>query len=135
MGLVINTNGSMYSDVFLKLGGTEMKVLLEILKHIDDGTNLVQIGGEYLLLIMINSGYSEKAIRNSLSKLNKVGICERTNLRGEYIVNPLFAVAGSEESVWRMYSRIENDLKLWYTSCKLLRRRSHGLYRFRCSYR
>ena len=89
-----------------------MKVLLEILKHIDDDTNLLQIGGNTLLAITTSSGYSEKAIRNSLSKLNKAGLCERTNLRGEYIVNPLFAVAGNEDSVWNAYSKVEADLKV-----------------------
>jgi len=112
MGLEIKIDGSMYSEVFMKLGGTEMKVLLEILKHIESNTNLLQIGGDTLLAITVSSGYSEKVVRNSLSKLNKSGLCERTNLRGEYIVNPIFAVSGCEDSVWRMYANVEASLKM-----------------------
>ncbi len=112
MNLEIKVNGTMYSGVFMKLGGTEMKVLLEILKHIEPNTNLLQIGGDTLLAITVSSGYSEKVVRNSLSKLNKSGLCERTSLRGEYIVNPVFAIAGCEDSVWGMYQKIEADLKV-----------------------
>lgn len=102
--------GKMYADVYLGLDNTAKTVLGAILPVVDDD-NLVQIGGRTLQFVLETTGYEENTVRKQLVKLNKSGILEKTNLRGEYILNPAFAVAGDEDEAWKMYGIVEMVLR------------------------
>lgn len=104
-------NGSMYVDCYMNLDGTAKHVINAILKYMGDDSNLIQIGGDTLNAIIELTEYNEGTIRKAMVRLNKFGLAEKTNLRGEYIVNPSFAVKGNEKLVWDTYGSIENSLK------------------------
>ena len=97
--------GSLYKTYFISIGQTSKNVMLAILKYMDDDMNTIQVGGDTLTAISEHCGYNDQVIRNQLKKL--FPLLEKTNLRGEYIVNPQFAVKGNEELVWDMYNKIE----------------------------
>lgn len=101
--------GSMYSDEYMKLDNTAKTVLDSILKYISNGTNIIHIGGDTLVSMCKFTGYQEQTIRKAIVRLNDSCILEKTTIRGEYIVNPLFAYKGDESRVWLSYSEVENE--------------------------
>ena len=105
--VVIKTNGTMYRDDYEPLDLTAKNVLSALLVFMDTHANTIQIGGDTLEELLKRTKYSEGTIRKALVRLNKIGLAEKTGLRGEYIVNPLFAIKGSEDKVWDMYKLIE----------------------------
>lgn len=106
--VLVKVQGSLYHKFFVPMGKTEKNVLLSMLTLIDDDLNTIQVGGDTLTELVNLTGYNEQSIRNKLRNLHP--LIEKTSLRGEYIVNPLFAVKGSETQVWNNYKRIENEL-------------------------
>lgn len=108
--VAIKTKGSLYRDKFTSLSDGEKKVLMAILDFCDNDLNTIQVSGDVATAMEDAYNIKIKTIRNVLPKLYP--IVEKTHLRGEYIVNPLFAVKGSEDSVWRMYNKIESELKV-----------------------
>lgn len=108
--VAIKTKGSLYRDKFTSLSDGEKKVLMALLDFCDNDLNTIQVGGDVANAIEDTYSIKVKTIRNVLPKLYP--IVEKTHLRGEYIINPMFAVKGNEDSVWRMYSKIESELKV-----------------------
>lgn len=104
--------GRMYADEYMKLDNTAKTVLDSILKYISNGTNIIHIGGDTLIAMCKFTGYQEQTIRKAIVRLNDSSILEKTTIRGEYMVNPLFAYKGEESRVWFSYSQIEKELKL-----------------------
>ena len=103
--VVLKVDGSLYREYFMSVGQTSKNVMLAILKYMDDDMNTIQVNGDTLDAIIDHTGYNKQVVRNQLVKLKP--LIERTNLRGEYIVNPMFAVKGNKDKVWKMYSKIE----------------------------
>ena len=102
----------MYKAFEEKTTGSEKKVMLAILKLMAKDLNVITIGGKTLLEIMDETGMSESHIRNSVSKLKSLFLIEPTGvLRGEYIVNPTFAIKGDIRKVWRFYGELENKTR------------------------
>lgn len=109
VSLVID--GSMYNDNYMDIDNTAKTVLDGILKYMTSGTNLIHIGGEQLQSIISFTGYTEGTVRKAVVRLNASNIVEKTTIRGEYIVNPLFAYKGDNDRVWLSYKSIEEELK------------------------
>jgi len=108
-GVELKVHGELYNKLFVRVGHTAKNIMLAILECMDDDMNTVQIGGDTLKQIKKITMYSEQTIRDNLRVLHP--IIEKTGqIRGEYIVNPTFAIKGSEELVWLNYTRI-NKLK------------------------
>ena len=108
----LKVNGSLYVDCYMNLDGTAKHVINAILKYMDNDTNLIQIGGDTLQAIIDLTEYNEGTIRKAMVRLNKFSIAEKTNLRGEYIVNPLFAIKGNDISVWNTYRSLEEAMRV-----------------------
>ena len=109
--VILKAGGSMFCNQFMDIDNTSRKVLNNLFLEIEKDTNLVQIGGATMTSLVGRTGYSEGTIRKAMVVLNKFKLAEKTNLRGEYIVNPLFAVKGNEELVWQVYGKIEKKLQ------------------------
>jgi len=108
-GVELKVHGELYNKLFVRVVHTAKNIMLAILECMDDDMNTIQIGGDTLKQIKKITMYSEQTIRDNLRVLHP--IIEKTGqIRGEYIVNPTFAVKGSEELVWLNYTRI-NKLK------------------------
>jgi len=107
--VTLHIHSKLYKDVFSNLGNTSKRVMLVILSYMENDLNTIQVGGEVLDAMSKHTGYGAQTIRNQLAKLYP--LLEKTNLRGEYIVNPLFAVKGNEESVWKFYRGLEDTLE------------------------
>ena len=106
--VVLKIDSSLYIKNFIEVGQTGKNVMLAILKYMDNDTNLIQIGGDTLKLLVGHTGYSSQVIRNHLRCLYPM--LERTvSIRGEYIVNPIFAYKGYECEVWEVYCGIERE--------------------------
>ena len=105
--IVVKASGSLYQDKFVGLGKTEKNILLSLIRLMDDDMNTVQVGGDTLEEVCRETGYGKQVVRNKLGSLYP--LLEKTGLRGEYIVNPLFAIKGNETSVWKVYHKIELD--------------------------
>jgi hypothetical protein len=86
-------------------------VLLAIIHLCSDSLNTIFIGGNTLKELSKETGFTEPSIRNAVTKLKLSKLIEPTLLRGEYIVNPLYAIKGSCSLVWRNYQRIEGQLR------------------------
>jgi len=108
--VMLKVNGTIYMSEYVKLGQTAKTVISGLLKHMNNDTNLFYVGGDTLKKLVAHTGYSDATIRNQVSKIVKTNLIEHTSLRGEYIVNPLFAVKGDEKLVWKSYERIEIEL-------------------------
>ena len=103
--VVLMTDGELYKDYFIQVGQTSKNVMLAILKYMECDLNTICVGGDTLDLLVGHTGYSEQTIRDNLRKLHPM--LEKTGVRGEYIVNPMFATKGNEKAVWDMYEEIE----------------------------
>ena len=103
--VVLKVDGELYKDYFIAAGQTSKNVMLAILKYMDDDMNTIQVNGDTLDAIIEHTGYNKQVVRNQLVKLQP--LIEKTSLRGEYIVNPMFAVKGDEKKVWNIYKKME----------------------------
>ena len=90
--------------------GAEKKVMMGILKYMEPDMNHVIINGETLVNIMNTTGLCKQQIRNCVTNLKKLHIIEPLRLRAEYIVNPLFAVKGNYDEVWKFYGQMNAEL-------------------------
>lgn len=109
--VVLRTDTELYRCLYIPLGSTAKRILESIFEYMAEDMNTIQVGGDTLEAIMLMTGYSEKTVRNQLVELNKLGLLESTDLRGEYIVNPVLAYKGNEYRVWEMYKVIEENKK------------------------
>ena len=108
--VILKTDGSLYQKEFVRVGQTSKNIMLAILKYMEEDLNTIIISGETLKFIMQHTGYTEQVIRNHLRELYP--LIEKTRqIRGEYIVNPLFAIKGSEHAVWEFYSSLQHKLE------------------------
>jgi len=106
----LKTAGSLYKNEYVLLGHTAKQILAAILKYMEADLNTIHIGGETLKNIMEYTGYNEQVIRNHLRELYP--LIEKTRqIRGEYIINPTFAVKGSEQAVWDFYRTLEYKIE------------------------
>jgi len=114
-GVWLRVHGELYNNAFVRVGHTAKNVMLAILECMDDDMNTIQIGGDTLKKLKKITRYSEQTIRDNLRVLHPM--LEKTGqIRGEYIVNPTFAVKGSEELVWMNYTRINKNKQLENTN-------------------
>ena len=111
MNTLYKTDGKLYLNEYMKLDLTANRVLNMLISIMVEDTNLVSLSKTKLLKIIEYTGYTESTIRKALVRLNKSGLAERTNKRGQYIINPAFAVKGEESHIWFIYSKVEIKLK------------------------
>ena len=108
--ILLKVDGSMFNNQYMDIGSTSRIVLSNLFRLMDKDTNLIQIGGETLTDICMNTKYSEGTVRKAMVELNKFKLAEKTDLRGEYIINPLLAIKGNEFAVFDTYKMIEKSL-------------------------
>jgi len=106
-GVELMVKTKMYNIFEQEVSGTGKKLMLALLKLMDNDTNLIQINGVTLDTLLKTTGLSESQVRNKTSELKKYYLIESTGTRSEYIINPMFAVKGNASSVWRMYGKLE----------------------------
>ena len=99
------------NQLYRKLTAGEKAVLQSLLKFCSDHVNLIHIGGETLEALCLDTGYTSTSIRNAVTKIKRAHLIEPTGLKGEYIINPLYAIKGNYSSVWRTYQVIESQLR------------------------
>ena len=110
LDVVLKVNGKMYNEVYVNLRHTDKNVLSAMLKYMDNDLNTIQVSGDTLVALMGYTGYQMQTTRDSVVRLQKCKLVEGTGLRGEYIVNPLFAVKGNEDKIWEHYKKL-NEIK------------------------
>lgn len=105
----LKVKNDIYCNEYIGLGKTDKCVIAAVLMLIENDMNTIFIGGDTLDELSSITGYNAQTIRDSVVRLSRLFLLERTSVRGEYIVNPLFAVKGNEKSVWDVYGRINNE--------------------------
>ena len=105
--VMIKTTSLLYQDKFVGLGKTEKNVLFGMIRLMEDDMNTIQVGGDTLEQLCVDTGYSKQVIRNKLGSLYP--LIEKTSLRGEYVINPLFAIKGNPDKVWKTYELIDKE--------------------------
>jgi len=99
----------LYKTVYSPLTAGVKVVLQAILSYTDSGTNLISIGGDTLEAIAEQTRFTKEGVRNAVAILKKANLIESTGLRGEYIVNPMFAIRGDYLEAWGSYQKIEGQ--------------------------
>lgn len=112
LDVALKVNGDMYKSVYASLRHTDKNVLSAILKYMDNDMNTINIGGETLVALIDYTLYKPQTVRDSVVRLQKNKLVESTGVRGEYIVNPLYAVKGNEAAVWALYKTINEDQRV-----------------------
>lgn len=113
MNATMRTDTKLYHVLQNETIGTDKKVLLSMIKYMTKDMNTITMNGATMNDVTKDTAMSESAVRNSLSNLVKLELVAPTRLlRSEYIVNPVLCFKGNEHSVWNMYSKIEQQLKL-----------------------
>ena len=105
--VVLITDGTMYGDYFVEVGQTGKNVMLAILKYMECDMNTICIGGDTMELISKHTGYNTQSIRDQLKGLYPM--LEKSSVRGEYIVNPMFAYKGNIKDVYNTYELVEKE--------------------------
>ena len=110
--VTMNTESKLYHVLQNQVTGSDKKLMMSLLKHMTTDMNILTVNGDTLTSIMKDTGMSESHVRNSLSKLSKLGLIESSRLlRSEYIINPSLGYKGNEYEVWKMYSMYEEQRK------------------------
>ena len=108
----LNQDSSLYNNVFTSLTSGVKVVMLAIGHYATDNKNLIHLGGDTIKAVAEETGFTVPSVRNAITALNKCGIIEPTGLKGEYIINPLFALKGNFYAVWKFYQAIEAQRRI-----------------------
>ena len=107
-GNIILKTSSSYYRAYSNLRADDTKIMDAILQIATTNTNHFVASGQTLQALVDISKYSQGAVQNALVRLNELHLISRTNkISGEYIVNPLFAIKGSECAVWQFIQAVE----------------------------
>mgnify|MGYP006883062210 CR=1 FL=1 len=105
--VVLNTKSSVYNKYYTSLSDSDKKILMALMDYCDNDMNTIQVSGNVGEAIESKYNIKVKTVQNAFKRLYP--LIEKTSLRGEYVINPLFAIKGNEDSVWRAYGKIELD--------------------------
>lgn len=103
---------TIYNNEFTSLTSGVKVVMLAIGHYATDNRNLIHLGGDTIKAVAEETGYTVPSVRNAITALNKCGIIEPTGLKGEYIINPMFALKGDYRAVWKFYQAIESQRRI-----------------------
>lgn len=109
--VVMRTETQMYKDVYMVLDKIAKRVYDAVIHYMTEDLNTIQPQGEVLDGLVLMTGYEKNTVQKAVGRLSKLGLVEKTDLRGEYIVNPMVAYKGNEYRVWEMYRVIEENKK------------------------
>jgi len=108
--VMINTESDIYKVLENETSGSAKKLILAMFKLMTKDMNHIIVGGETLETLCEETGLSEAQIRNKTSELSRLHIIEPTRLiRAEYIINPVLAIKGSSNAVWKFYGELERQ--------------------------
>ena len=110
-GVELFTEGTIYKSFNMNTTGSEKKVMMSILDHMERDMNHIIINGDTLDSMMKYTDMSKQQVRDAVSTLKRLHVIEPLELRAEYIVNPTFAIRGSYKKVWEFYSEMEQRLQ------------------------
>lgn len=97
--IIINRN-SAYHKVYTKLRSDDKSVMDNILKFMQTDKNHIITSGDTMEAMVGDLEFNAKAIRNSLTRLGKVGLISKGIIKSEYFIEPQFAYKGDFEQTW-----------------------------------
>lgn len=104
--IVLKTN-SLYYENYIDLRSDDKAIMDTLLYVTSTNTNHFVVANDTIDLIVRRSGYAESTIMNALTRLHSKDLIHTITLPYEYIVNPLFAIKGSECEVWQFIQLIQ----------------------------
>ena len=106
--ILLKRNSNAYAD-YLQLRSDDKAVLDSILALMQTNSNHIILAGDTLLAVSEVSGYTVSSLRNPVARLAEMNFLQPVaqGVPAEYIVNPLFAIKGTESSIWSFIQAIQ----------------------------
>ncbi len=104
--ILLKTTSNEY-NTYLALRSDDKAILDTLLYVSSTNTNHFIVANHTLDVIVEKSGYAKKTVLNALTRLETYSLIAKLDLAYEYIVNPLFAIKGSECDVWKFIQTIQ----------------------------
>jgi hypothetical protein len=103
---LVKGNSSLYED-YLALRSDDKAIMDTLLSVATTDTNHFIAANDTLRVIAELSGYAPSTIMSSIKRLKALHLINSLQLPYEYVINPLFAIKGSECEIWKFIQTAE----------------------------